>query len=120
MIQFSAETPPVRFPPEVETACFRLVQECLRQAQATQISVRLTLEEDALRLFISDNGRTKGGQPRSGSEDALGRIELEERIRLVNGQMELSSLPDRGTEILFQIPLTQPPKAAPDSNPMNR
>ena len=111
MIQFSAETPSVRFPPEVETACFRLVQECLRQAQATQISVRLTLKEDALRLFISDNGRTKGGQPRNGSEDALGRIELEERIRLVNGQMALSSLPDRGTEILFQIPLPPSPKA---------
>ena len=69
------------------------------------------MEEDALRLFISDNGRTKGDQPRSGSEEALGRIELEERIRLVNGQMELSSLPDRGTEILFQIPLPHPPKA---------
>jgi hypothetical protein len=25
--------------------------------------------------------------------------------------MELSSLPDRGTEILFQIPLPHPPKA---------
>ena len=111
MMQFSAETPSVRFAPEVETACFRLVQECLRQAQATQITVRLTLEEDTLRLFISDNGRTKGDQPRSGSEDALGRIELEERIRLVNGQMELSLLPDRGTEILFQIPLPHPPKA---------
>jgi len=111
LMQFSAETPLVRFAPEVETACFRLVQECLRQAQTSQITVRLTVEDDTLRLFISDNGRTKGGQPQSGSEDALGRIELEERIRLVNGQMELSSLPDRGTEILFQIPLPHPPKA---------
>jgi signal transduction histidine kinase len=111
LMRFSAETPLVRFAPEVETACFRLVQECLRQAQTSQITVRLTVEEDALRLFISDNGRTKGGQPRSGSEDALGRIELEERTRLVNGKMALSSLPDRGTEILFQIPLPHPPKA---------
>jgi two-component system sensor histidine kinase UhpB len=106
LMRFSAETPLVRFAPEVETACFRLVQEALRQAQTSQITVRLTVEDETLRLFISDNGRTKGGQPRSGSEDALGRIELEERIRLVNGQMELSSLPDGGTEILFQIPLT--------------
>ncbi len=104
-MQFSAETPSVRFTPEVETACFRLVQEVLRHAQATQITVRLTLEDDALRLFISDNGQMKGDQPRSGSEEARERVGLEERIQLVNGQMVLSSLPDRGTEILFQIPL---------------
>ena len=118
LMQFSAETPSVRFAPEVETACFRLVQEALRQARATQITVRLTWEEDALRLFISDNGRMKGDQPRSGSEDALGRMELEERIRLVHGQMELSSLPDGGTEILFQIPLPHPPKAARIPTPL--
>ena len=110
MMQFSAETPSVRFAPEVETACFRLVQECLRQAQTTQITVRLTLEDNTLRLFISDNGKMMGDQPRSGSEEARERIGLEERIRMVNGQMELSSLPDGGTEILFQIPLPHPPK----------
>jgi len=110
-MQFSAETPSVRFAPEVETACFRLVQEVLRQAQTTQITVRLTLEDDILRLFIADNGKMMGDRPRSGSEEARERIGLEERIRMVNGQMELSSLPDGGTEILFQIPLPQPPRA---------
>jgi signal transduction histidine kinase len=108
IIQFSAEPPSVRFAPEVETACFRLVQEALRQAQATQITVRLTLEDNTLRLSISDNGKMMGDRPRSGAEEARERIGLEERIRLVNGQMELSALPDRGTEILFQIPL--PPR----------
>jgi signal transduction histidine kinase len=111
MMQFSAETPSVRFAPEVETACFRLVQEVLRQAQTTQVTVRLTLEDDILRLFIADNGKMMGDRPRSGSEEARERIGLEERIRMVNGQMELSSLPDGGTEILFQIPLPQPPRA---------
>jgi len=110
IIQFSAETPPVRFAPEVETVCFRLVQEALRQAQATQITVRLTLEDNTLRLSISDNGKMMGDRPRSGAEEARERIGLEERLRLVNGQMELSVLPDRGTEILFQIPLHHPSK----------
>ena len=108
MMRFSAEMPSVRFAPEVETACFRLVQECLRQAQTTQITVRLTLEDDTLRLFISDNGKMTGDQPRSGSEESRERIGLEERIRLVNGQMDLTSLPDGRTEILFQIPLSHP------------
>jgi signal transduction histidine kinase len=110
-MQFSAETPSVRFAPEVETACFRLVQEGLRQAQTTQITVRLTMEDNTLRLFIADNGRRMGDQPRSGSEEARGRVGLEERIRMVNGQMELSWLPDGGTEILFKIPLPLSPKA---------
>jgi two-component system, NarL family, sensor histidine kinase UhpB len=111
IIKFSAETPSLRFTPEVETACFRLVQEVLRQAQTTEITVRLTGEDDTLRLFMSDNGQPKGDRPLSMSEEARGRIGLEERIGLVNGKMELTSLPDGGTEILFQIPLLPPPKA---------
>jgi signal transduction histidine kinase len=104
-MQFSAETPSLRFAPEVEIACFRLVQEVLRQTRAAQITVGLTVENDILRLFISEKGRMKGGRPGGGPEEAQERTGLEERIRLVNGQMELSFLPDRGTEILFQIPL---------------
>jgi two-component system sensor histidine kinase UhpB len=111
MMQFSAERPSVRFAPEVETACFRLVQDVLLQARATQITVRLTVEDDILRLSISDNGQMEGDRVQNVSEEAQGRIALEERIRLVSGQMELSSLPGQGTEIIFQIPLPHPPKA---------
>ena len=113
MIQFSTETPSIRFAPQVETVCFRLVQEVLRGARAARINVRLTLEDDTLCLYLSGQGILLGDQPRCGSEEAREgmRIGLEERIRLVNGRMELSSLPDRGTEILFQIPLSSSPKA---------
>jgi signal transduction histidine kinase len=110
-IVFSAETPSVRFAPEVEIASFRLVQEVLHQTQAAQITIRLTVEEDTLRLFISETGRIKEDRPGDGPEEARERMRtgLEERVRMVNGGMELSSLPDQGTEILFQIPLLSPP-----------
>jgi two-component system sensor histidine kinase UhpB len=111
IIQFSTDTPLVRFSPEVETVSFRLVQESLRQAQAAQITVNLTVEDATLRLSILENGPMQEDQPRSGSEEARDRIGLEERLRLVNGQMELSSLPAGGTEILFHIPLSLSPKA---------
>jgi signal transduction histidine kinase len=105
IVRLSAETTPVRFAPEVETACFRLVQEALRHTRATQVTVRLTLENDTLRLSIADNGKMMGDRSGSGFKESTERTELEERIRLVNGQMELSLLPDGGTEIIFQIPL---------------
>ena len=74
LTQFSAETPPVRFAPEMETACFRLVQEVLRHTPAAQITVRLDVAEDTLRLFISENGQIKRDPPGIGSEEEWGRI----------------------------------------------
>jgi signal transduction histidine kinase len=109
MIEFSAEMPPVRLAPELETACFRLVQErlaqVLGQGQATRITVTLTAADDLLRLFLSDNGPVKGERLPGGSEEDPEWTGLEERVQGLNGQMEVSSRPDQGIEILFQIPL---------------
>jgi signal transduction histidine kinase len=109
-IRFSAEMPSVRLAPEVETACFRLVQGALaqvrRHGQAARISVKLTVADDLLRLFLSDTGQMKGEWLPGGSEEDPEWTGLEERVRGLNGQMEVSSRPDRGTEILFQIPFS--------------
>ena len=66
--------------------------------------MKLTVEGDLLRLFIADNGPIKRERLPGGSEEDPEWTGLEERVQGLNGQMEVSSRPDQGTEILFQIP----------------
>lgn len=97
---------------EVETACFRIVQEALtnvaRHAQATQVSVRLRRSNGNLELKIQDNGvgfnvgaLLKDSPPAW----ALGLRGMEERAVAAQGSFKIDSAPMRGTEVRASFPL---------------
>ena len=101
--------------PVVETACFRVVQEALtnvsRHAQARQVWVQLRQHEDGLHLLIRDDGvgfDVRTAQERAAQGESLGIIGMQERVVLVGGQIEITSIPTRGTEIRAYFPLSQP------------
>ena len=58
--RFIAEPEKLRAGPEIETACFRLVQEALtniaRHARATRFSVELLQHNGGLELIVRDDG----------------------------------------------------------------
>jgi PAS domain S-box-containing protein len=95
------------------TVLYRVAQESLtnvfKHAQATRVKIRLTQEENAVCLEISDNGRG-ATTPLTGANAAtrqrLGLIGMQERVRLVNGQFTVDSAPRRGTTIRVRLPLS--------------
>ena len=112
-IAFAADPLPDRPAPAVETACFRIAQEAVtnaqRHARATLISVELRLVGDELQLSVRDDGtgfdlvaaRTRA--LRGGSFGVLG---MEERATLAGGRMKWESAAGRGTTVQASLPLS--------------
>lgn len=94
--------------PEVALCLYRVTQEALqniaRHAHARYVRVSLVHTADRLELTIGDDGqgfdlaevRRAGG---------LGLISLDERVRLVRGNLRIDTRPQWGTEVWVQVPL---------------
>jgi PAS domain S-box-containing protein len=101
-----------RFSRELETACFRIVQEALtnivRHAQASQIVVQLAKDEASLFLSVKDDGvgfNFKSLRKRTPRVATLGLISMQERAHAAGGAIEINSAPSQGTEVSFRLPL---------------
>lgn len=109
-------------PPEVETACFRIVQESLtnaaRHAQASHVKVRLRVLGERLELRIEDDGvgfdpqRYRSPQERT---KHFGLVSMTERAHLVGGTLDVDAAPGRGTCIRVLVPIPVPDAAEPDA-----
>ena len=114
--EFTAHLPPERLPRELETACFRVVQQALtnvaQHAGARRVSVELRREGADLSLLVRDDGvgfdvaaaRVQARRGRS-----LGILGMEERVLLLGGTFEVRSGPAGGTEVRAHFPLAPPP-----------
>jgi signal transduction histidine kinase len=104
----------LRAPPDVETACFRVVQEAvtniMRHAQARRVCVELKKCDSELELVVRDDGvgfDSQRVQELIDREGRLGLLGIQERIALVGGQVTIRSAPGHGTEITAQVPLAR-------------
>jgi signal transduction histidine kinase len=110
--QFLASPPELRLPADLETTCFRIVQEALtnviRHAQAERVRIELRKQPDALLLTIVDDGigfdLREVGQRKAGNT-TLGLLGMRERVQLVGGNIAISSHPEWGTEIQVIFPI---------------
>jgi PAS domain S-box-containing protein len=102
-----------RLPGTIETGCFRVAQEAInnivKHASATAVTVELCLAADALHLYVRDDGR--GFDPdvaRTGASRgvSLGLLGMEERAALAGGTIEWTSARGAGTEVHASFPLT--------------
>ena len=95
----------LRWPPDIETAAFRVAQEALtnalRHSQAKGIAVRLMGDPTHLRLQIVDDG-VGFDVSRAGSVGArtLGLWSMDERVRLAGGRLTVTSTEGSGTEVM--------------------
>ena len=98
----------VRFPLEVETAVFRIVQEGLtnvaRHAAVHAAHVELTSRDGRLSVRIRDEGR--GFDPTELSPLGSGLIGMQERVELLGGTFGVASRPGEGTTITVTVPFT--------------
>jgi two-component system sensor histidine kinase UhpB len=96
---------------EVEsTSVFRIVQEALtniiRHAQATQVSVTMTIEHETFMVTVNDNGRGIS-QEEILSRASLGLLGMQERAHLIGGRMEIAGVKDAGTTLHVRVPLAR-------------
>lgn len=93
----------------VENGLFRVAQEVLsnvvRHARATAITVRFQQNAQRATLLIADNGQ--GFDAAQAREGRYGLLGLQERVKLLNGQLSLQSQPGQGTQIEVTLPLTR-------------
>jgi signal transduction histidine kinase len=111
-VQFHTAIPEARLAPEIETACFRIVQEALtniaRHAQAQHVEIDLHRTGDALVLCVQDDGcgfdlaAMRGRALAGGSIGVLG---MQERAELIGGQLNIESTPGQGSTVRLTCPL---------------
>jgi len=96
----------------IETECFRIAQEALtnvaRHARAKTVTVELRQEEGQLHLRVRDDGigfNVAAIREKAVRGASLGLLSMEERAALAGGQLELKSLPGRGSEVHAWFPL---------------
>lgn len=101
-----------RFPPEVETTVYRIVQEALtnvmKHARARQVSLILEHRQSTLLAVVEDDGQgfdTRRSLEASHAERRLGLIGMRERAASVGGTVTIESTPGSGTTVFVRIPL---------------
>lgn len=100
-----------RLPTDVETALYRLMQEALTNAtkhgKATHISVTLERQPRSLTGSVRDDGVGFDVPAVLSRADThgLGLIGMRERLVALGGRFSISSKPNHGTQIQFDVPL---------------
>src|SRR3990172_1580979 len=103
----------MRLPPKVEITIFRILQEAIiniaRHANAESVMVTFDAGDNYLLIIIEDDGDgfdvdelmkhpIEGGR-------GLGITGMKERASLVNGILQVYSVPGEGTRVCIQVPL---------------
>ena len=101
---FAADGLPDRFPPDIETAVYRIAQEALtnvaRHARASRVEVVLAAEGGRLRLDVEDNGVGLAGRA---TAEGTGVISIRERVRALGGTVSIASA--GGVHLTVHLPL---------------
>jgi signal transduction histidine kinase len=92
----------------VTLGIYRVAQEALRNigrhAKASIVELSLAFSDGGLRLAVSDNGSgfAPDVQPHRPS---LGHASMRERVRLLDGTLDIQSTPGAGTTVVAWVPL---------------
>jgi signal transduction histidine kinase len=114
-VEFVHEDVPARLPEDVAINLFRVLQEALSNAVehsgASLYRVSLRRIDTELQLDVTDNGRgfdMAAAMVTSG----LGLVSMQERLRLLHGEVVIESTPEAGTTVRASVPLQSVPAGA--------
>ena len=100
---------------EVETAAYRIIQEALtnvaRHAGVSELVVQIRVSEEALTLFVVDEGAGFDAERAVAATLTMGLAGMRERADLLGGTLLISSVPGEGTTIEAELPLITPSDA---------
>ena len=118
--EFNADVMDERFAADIETTCFRAVQEAItnivRYAQAQRVTVELLKRGTELCVSIRDDGvgfDVAAALQRAAHGHSMGLLSMQERVLLLGGQMRIESAPGQGATIEVCLPLVRPAAEVP-------
>lgn len=98
---------PVSLSQDKELLIFRIVQEAvsnaLKHAQPTMIKINLDYQFPFLTVEISDDGI---GFEVGKNNDGIGLINIKQRVTLLKGTVDITSIPQKGTTIHLKIDIS--------------
>ena len=107
-IHFQEQSNHDRLEEKYEVAVFRLTQEAvqnaIKHAEATEIDVKLVVLRTRVNVSVKDDG--KGFALDETKSQSFGLIGMRERVDMLDGTLELTSNPGKGTHVFINIPLT--------------
>ena len=110
-VDMAAEGEEKRLPSEIETAVFRITQEALnnvvRHAAASHVTVRAVLKDDAVDVEVSDDGKGFDATRIVVSTDgkSIGILGMHERAELLGGWVKITSKAGLGSRVSVHIPV---------------
>lgn len=97
---------------ELETTCFRIVQECLtnivRHADAKNVSITMLFDEQNLMVSVQDDGvgfDWVRAQSQASVGESFGSVGMQERAQLAGGELMVDTEPGAGCTVSFICPL---------------
>jgi signal transduction histidine kinase len=110
LIKADAELRGTRYPQHVETTAWYVLSEALtnvvKHADARQVQVTLEQPDGLLMVEVRDDGI--GFDPDAEPGACLGLAGLADRMSIVNGTLQVESVPGRGTLLRAEIPIGRP------------
>jgi len=103
---------PIYMDAQKDLFIFRIVQESLnnilKHAKATYLSVNLIYYTDKVNIEVSDDGigfLISGDADKKVYANSLGLRNIQKRVELLNGTLKIKSYPGEGTSIFISIPV---------------
>lgn len=110
-VSFTRSGNELRLRPEHEIILFRLCQEVLnnvvKYARASAVTVTLTGSEGLYELVIADNGigfNLQLAELQSAEKESTGLLNIKKRARLINAEVDITSEEGKGTAVQIKIP----------------
>jgi len=111
VVELEVQGPPTRLSSRDELLVFRIVQESLhnveRHAQATRVQVTFRFDVHLLVVEVADDGRGSaaiGRLEHSMHDRGLGLRGMNERAKLLRGELVVESAPGHGTTVRITVP----------------
>jgi signal transduction histidine kinase len=117
-IEYVHENVSTNLDKDVAISVFRVLQEAMsnvvKHSGARHCRVTLRGQGDEVQLQVTDDGRGFDTRAAQGGQ-SLGLISMQERLRLVNGEVTVDSTPGMGTTVRASAPsrTTQPEASSP-------
>jgi len=114
-LAFRLNLPPLEPRPPIacEVTCFRVAQEALtnivRHARARSVEVDVTQSAEALALRVHDDGQgfdVSAARRRATQGASQGLLNMQERVALAGGVLEIDSASGAGTTVTARIPVS--------------